>query len=220
MYFYQPTLKQGRYKVTDEAFVHFKARRVRKGDELYFFDGQGQVALAEVVVLDKRFAECELQEVIQHKQADQPRLILGVPKIPTLEFILQKVVEIGVKEIVLLVCDNTPVKFNQQVFDQKRERWERIIISACEQSETLFKPALSWCGFSDYRPSQNTVMLHPYAETDHGSLEGVTDIMVGPEGGFTDKEINCGAKLRKLNTGVLRADTAAIAAMLLCKINK
>ena len=122
----------------------------------------------------------------------------------------------------LLVCENTPIKFNQAIFDQKKERLERIIITACEQSENIFKPTLAWQMFSDYQADKNTIMLHPYAKeawsSDNQTNNQVSDVMVGPEGGFTDLEVSCGAKLYKLNTGILRSDTAAIASLLLCMI--
>ena len=222
MYFYQPVFTKGPQLVSSDVLAHLRARRVRVGGFIKLFDGKGQVGTAKIMVLDKRKAECDVLSIEKQQPEHQPRLVLGLAKLPTVEFILQKSVEIGVREILLLVCENTPIKFNQAVFDQKKERLERIIITACEQSENVFVPTLGWRMFSEYESDAQTVMLHPYAKEVWSSSNRdntqVSDVMVGPEGGFTDSEVSCGAKLYKLNTGILRSDTAAIASLLLCKL--
>ena len=221
MYFYLPSIEQGRQYMLADVVSHFKARRLRVGDSVKLFDGTGKVAHAKILQLDKRQAECEIISIEITQPKHYPRLVMGVTKWPTLEFILQKAVEIGVREILLLVCDNTPIKCNQAIFEQKRDRLEKIIIAACEQSESVFKPTLSCQMFADYQPDGQTIMLHPYVEDTWGQglgKEKISDIMVGPEGGFTEEEVRCGAKCYKLNTGILRADTAAIASLLLAQL--
>ena len=62
-------------------------------------------------------------------------------------------------------------------------------------------------------------MLHPHADQllDISRLSKDIDVIVGPEGGWSEAECNAQRKnLVRLNTGILRADTACMAALLMC----
>lgn len=208
---------EGEVSLSKEALMHLKARRAKLSELIYLCDGKGLVATTKLVEMSSKQAICEVIEVNQHETRSLPRLVLGIPKVSTLEFILQKATEIGVSEIILLKCEYTPIAFNQTLFDKKKERWEKIIISACEQAEIYHKPKLSWMTYSDYIATDSAkCMLHPYAEIS--SIDKNADIMVGPEGGWSDAELSQDIKTVKLDTGILRVDTACIAALLSFKL--
>ncbi|MCP8352278.1 RsmE family RNA methyltransferase [Candidatus Synchoanobacter obligatus] len=221
MNIYQPNLVMGQQVLCSDAYKHVKARRLKVGHQLRLIDGCGRYADATIVSVDRRHVLCEVASVQQAKETSLPRLVLGLPKLATAEFILQKATEIGVSDIVLVHCENTPIAFDAKAFAKKEARWNSIIIAACEQSECYFKPSLRYMGFDEYCEEMNgPILLHPYAEDCLSSgrpLEG--DIIIGPEGGFSEAEIKCGAQLVKLNTGILRADTAAMAALLISRMN-
>jgi 16S rRNA (uracil1498-N3)-methyltransferase len=198
-------------------FMHLKARRVKVGDGFSLCDGQGRVAMVVLTKMDRE-ATCLVEEINVHQALKLPRLIVGVTKFPTIEFVLQKATEIGVSEIVLLKCEYTPIPFNQTVFDKKKPRFEKIIISACEQSGAYFKPRLSWLNFSDYVATNGAkCMLHPRAESS--VIDKSADLMIGPEGGWSDAELDSNVQQVRLNTGILRADTACLAALLSWQIS-
>ena len=222
MFLYQENLQEGVWVPSAEQLRHIKARRLSKGDQLTLFDGQGKVATVMIENFSKKEVSCNIGAVTQHEHPNLPRLVLGVTKIPALEFILQKATEIGVSEIVLLVCQYTPIAFDQQLFSKKEDRWRKIVLSACEQSENVFVPGLRWMSFHDYLSyADNPIMFHPYADQACDITSPMNgDLVIGPEGGFSEEECNQLSTKVKLNTGVLRADTAAIAALLLYQMTK
>lgn len=191
---------------------HLKARRAKPSELISLCDGNGLVYHTKLLEISSKHAVCQLIESTRHKPKSLPRLVLGIPKLATLEFVLQKATEIGVREIVLLKCEYTPVAFNEDMFQKKKERWDKIIVSACEQSEMYFKPKLSYMTFSQYiNMNSKRVMFHPYASSSKISKDA--DLMVGPEGGWSDQELNAKIDQARLNTGILRVDTACIAAL-------
>lgn len=217
MLVYQSGSFEDGLSLSKDAIKHVKARRMKVGDSITLCDGEGLVAQAELVEISRNQVLCKAYENQQHKPNNYPRLVLGITKLPTLEFILQKATEIGVSEIILLKCEYTPIAFDQGVFDKKQDRWERIIVSACEQSEMYFKPKLSWMSFSDYiKTDQAKCMFHPYAESTEVSKDA--DLMIGPEGGWSEAELKSNIQSAKINTGILRADTACMAVLLASRI--
>ena len=112
------------------SFQHIKALRIKLGEVLRLFDGQGRYANAKVKQFDRRQAILSVTSIEQVQPVSKPRLYLGVTKFPALEVVLQKATEVGVKEIILLSSEYTPIRFNQSVFDEKRDRWQKIMQSA------------------------------------------------------------------------------------------
>lgn len=219
MYIHQIGPYQDTIALSEANVAHIRARRLIKGDRLTMFDGQGLVARAVIVELSKRQVGCEIEEIETQQSEALPRLVVGVTKLSTVEFILQKATEIGVREIILLKTEYTPIAFDQKLFMKKKNRWEKIIVSACEQSETVFIPSLSWKTFTDYLAEDQKRYMFHLEGCIPGKLDKTADIMVGPEGGWSDTEVASGVELVTLNTGVLRTDTACIAALLYTKIS-
>lgn len=212
MYIYQKEFSTGEVLLSKSSFLHVKARRLKRGADVMLFNGEGKVGQGVLTHIDRNNAVGCIKGIKHIQPKKKPRLVIGVTKLTTVEFILQKATEIGVSEIILLTSEFTPIAFDQTVFDQKKERFEKIIIAACEQSETIHQPRISWMSFSDYMvTSTQKCMFDPRGELS--DLKKDADLMIGPEGGWSDQEITQ-APLVKLDTGVLRTDTASIAALL------
>lgn len=217
MYLYQEGPYEGTLSLSKEASLHLKARRLRENDVLTLFDGTGQVAKAKLVGLG-RVASCEVLETSVQTPQLLPRLVIGITKLSTLEFILQKATEIGVSEIILLKTEYTPISFDQALFEKKKDRWDKILLAACEQSEKVIKPILSWQTFEDYmQKDRKRYMLH--LEGTSTKIDKDCDLMVGPEGGWSPAELTSDVEKLKLDTGILRSDTACIAALLFWKLS-
>ncbi len=160
-------------------------------------------------------------------------LLLCLPNKPDkLEFILQKSVEIGVKNITLLESD-----FSQMKHQLRMDRLQKIIIEAAEQSERAAVPTLTvqgnltkfltsaaapeniWVaverlnglGRPNGKASSN---LNPFASND--LKKGIT-ILVGPEGGFSEAEKKLFDDLHlhafSLGKRILRMETAAVVSL-------
>lgn len=210
-------IQEGECELPKDVAMHIKARRYQQGDAFRVFDGVGGVADAKITHIDRKQIRCSISNHNQVPYEQYPILVLGVTKLPTVEFVLQKACEIGVSKIILAVCDNTPIRFDQGVYESKQDRWQKIIISACEQSERLYVPTLEWTRFSDYVEEHDGIILHPYGEKMLKSISPRETIIIGPEGGFSESEV-ADQQCYRLNTGVLRTDTAAMAALLLARL--
>ncbi len=217
--FHLPTLDSSATQLvlTEPELVHQMGRvlRFQPGEEVYFLDGVGRRARAELTQISKKEAtftilECESQPAPTRTVT----LAFGIPKKPaTLEWMLEKATELGVNVLQPLVTEH-----GQTAHLPKPERLQKILLEACEQSERWFFPEL-----------RNPITLEVALKTDDLILAGdarrgqafepvartqnVT-ILIGPEGGFSPDELTqieaTGAHLLRLGENVLRVETAAL----------
>ena len=157
-------------------------------------------------------------------------LFQGLPKGDKLELIIQKTVELGVAGIVPVEMSRCVMKLDNKKKASKRERWQAIAESAAKQSKRNLIPQVS--DVLTYkqameRAGELDLFLVPY-ENERGmaatreALEHIkpgmsVGILIGPEGGFDDKEIElarkAGAAVVSLGQRILRAETAAVTAV-------
>ncbi len=157
-------------------------------------------------------------------------LFQGLPKADKLELIIQKTVELGVAGIIPVEMSRSIVKLDDKKKKQRKERWQSIAESAAKQSKRNVIPevfdVLSY-KLAMQKAKEMDLFLVPY-ENERGMAEtkealakikpGMkVGILIGPEGGFDDKEITlareAGAIVVSLGERILRAETAAITAV-------
>lgn len=207
----------------DEQEAHHAAKVLRKsiGDNVHLFDGIGGLFVAEIVQTSKNGVVVKvLSKVNAIARHAGIHLAVALPKnAERLEWMLEKVTEIGVKEITPLICRYSERK------DLKRERCEKILISACKQSMNLVVPKLNEpILFTDWIKKQNAA--HKYIawcdeKTQHLKNQLLTNddvaIAIGPEGDFSNVEIETalqyGFKPVSLGESRLRLETAALYAV-------
>ena len=140
---------------------HHLARvlRVRVGQALSVFDGQGHGADAEVDSVSKSSVVLRIgKRWVRSPHRVKITLIQALPKGAKLDLILQKAVELGCAEIIPLQSQNAIVKFKASDAEQKRARWEKIILNAAEQCGTCWLPQIT-----AVIPSRNPVRIKPTA---------------------------------------------------------
>jgi 16S rRNA (uracil1498-N3)-methyltransferase len=143
-----------------------------------------------------------------------PRITVGfvVPKGDRPEWIVQKLTECGVDEIVPLTSARSVVRWDAAKAGRQHERLERIAREAAVQSRRVWLPAVrSVTALSEMMTNAvggRFALANPGGESP--SLDCPT-ILVGPEGGWDRDEI-AGQRLVGLGSTVLRAETAAVAA--------
>ena len=157
-------------------------------------------------------------------------LFQGLPKGDKLELIIQKTVELGVAGIIPVEMSRCVMKLDDKKKRARRERWQSIAESAAKQSKRNVIPEVS--DVLTYRQAMDKaagmdLFLVPY-ENERGMAAtrealalirpGMSvGILVGPEGGFEDKEIQLaresGAAVISLGKRILRAETAAVTAV-------
>lgn len=157
-------------------------------------------------------------------------LFQGLPKGDKLELIIQKAVELGVAGIIPVEMSRCVMKLDDKKKKSRRERWQAIAESAAKQSKRNVIPEVF--DVMTYKHAMEKVaemdlFLVPY-ENERGmaatreALKRIrpgmsVGILVGPEGGFDDKEIElarcAGAAVISLGKRILRAETAAVTAV-------
>lgn len=155
-------------------------------------------------------------------------LFFALAKGEKIDFIVQKATELGVSRIVLLKTERCVVKFDDKTFNHKLERFNKIAKEASEQCHRLKIPEIRGVVDISKIPSNllSDVNLVAY-EKEAGNTSSVFDlvkkgqslsIMIGPEGGFSEKEIDYlvnKLSFKKISLGkrILRTETAAVYAL-------
>lgn len=210
--------------------VHHLTRvlRLRVGDTIEVVDPEGQVYRVRL----QEFGEevCGLiEEELDYAQESPLDITLfqGLAKGDKLDYVIQKAVELGVKEIIPFTSRFTVVKLEEKKAKTRQARWERIALEAAKQSKRTRLPVIGDLhDFSQLtasvqeRSQQNNLVLLAYeGEKVRGmrSLEKPTravSVIVGPEGGFAQEEVDAlamaGATVCTLGPRILRTETAGL----------
>lgn len=205
----------------DQSRHCIKVLRLHKGSIIHITDGKGN--LAEAVITDDSSQHC-LAEIRHRENKESDRdfnLCLAIA--PTknhdrFEWFVEKATEIGVSEIVPLICEHSERK------TVKHERLHNIAIAALKQSHHVFLPQISEpVMFGDFIKSQNSEQKFICTlELSKGHLKDMYKpysdviVLVGPEGDFTLDELKSseqnGFTAVSLGTSRLRTETAGIVA--------
>ncbi len=225
--FYHSDLDKDTFTLSEEESRHCAASlRFKEGDFLFITDGKGQIVNGR---LEKASPKgCVVQVVEREKIAKSNtfrRLIVAPPKTgERLDLILEKSTEIGIDEILFIES-----RYSER--DKiNLERLQKIAISAMKQSKQAFLPALigmlKWKQFiglslegtkyiAAILEDQSTEQLG--AVLAHSSPHSAISILIGPEGDFSEEEIqqaiSIGFKPISLGKNILRTETASIYAL-------
>ncbi|MEO9945874.1 MAG: 16S rRNA (uracil(1498)-N(3))-methyltransferase [Paraglaciecola sp.] len=213
--------------LTDDATNHVSnVLRAREGQAVVLFNGDGNEYSAHLAQVNKRKVVVNIDSKLS-LSIESPldiHLAQGISRGDRMEWVIQKAVELGIKEMTPLITERCGVKLNQERWVKKHEQWLKVVIGACEQSGRNVLPKLNPPTlFSDWvtmSTNQLRLTLHPRAEQAfrHISMPpaGVR-LLIGPEGGFTDQEIyqteQNGFQTVQLGPRVLRTETAAVASI-------
>ncbi len=157
-------------------------------------------------------------------------LFQGLPKQDKMELIIQKAVELGAHAIVPLDSKNTVIKLDDKRALKKIERWQAIAEAAAKQSKRSIipdvMPIMKWKDAMEYVrdfdikliPYENAKNIrHTMEELKKVQNHGRIAVFIGPEGGFSDGEIDDALKhgIEPITLGkrILRTETAAITSM-------
>ncbi|PAJ74916.1 16S rRNA (uracil(1498)-N(3))-methyltransferase [Pseudoalteromonas sp. NBT06-2] len=197
--------------------------RMGVGDKISLFNGQGGEYLCELSAVSKKSASVTVNK-FNDKNVESPlniHLGQGISRGDKMDFTIQKSVELGVKEITPIFTERCGVKLNGDRLEKKHQQWQKIAISAAEQSGRNFITKIhapikieSWL---DQPSDELKITLHPRAEhsikTISNPIKGLRFI-IGPEGGFTEAEMlltkSSGFMDIRLGPRVLRTETAAL----------
>ena len=220
-FFYEPSLEATNlpFVLSDSTSKHcVQVLRMREGDPIHLTDGIGNLYTAKLISADKQ-KSVALIEQMSFTEAPTNKISIGISLLKNadrLEWVFEKITEIGVTEIFPLICKRT----EQQRF--KTERMQQILISAMLQSQQCWLPIL-------HPPTEikklialatNHQKIIAHCEEDKktalNELPKSNDslILIGPEGDFTPNEITLALEHQynpvSLGNTRLRTETAGL----------
>ncbi|HOG06525.1 MAG: 16S rRNA (uracil(1498)-N(3))-methyltransferase [Syntrophales bacterium] len=206
--------------------------RLREGDALVLFDGQGREGRAHMTGIDRDGVSVQVG-VCRVVPADALPLTLAqaLPKGETMEAVIRKATELGVTAIRPFPSERSIPRLTAEKARQRVARWQTVAVEACRQSRRADIPRVEdIASFEDIvaAPEDGAVRLMLWEEERETGLRnllrGLTDlkgrpctVVIGPEGGFTEAEVRLakghGFLIASLGRRVLKVETAAVAAL-------
>jgi 16S rRNA (uracil1498-N3)-methyltransferase len=209
------------------------ALRLRTGDELTLFNGQGGEYSAHLKFTgDVTQAEVVAFAPVERESARIVTLAQCIPANEKMDWIVEKSVELGVNCIAPLQSERSVVRLDAERAQSRRARWEGLCRAACEQCGRNRLPEvrapqrldafLAGLGDVGQRALLHVGDAAPLLTVIKGS--GPACLLVGPEGGLTQKEVRLacdfGFTAASLGAQVLRAETAALAGLALLQVKR
>ncbi len=216
-------------EISDAQEIHHlkDVLRLKKGDAVTLFDGEGQQAPATILKIEPARVVFQIGRVEVEPTA-QPRIVLAcaIPKKSKFETIIEKCTELGVDEIIPLTTERTVIKVPKEQIARKTERYRSVAVNAAKQSARNTVPRIrTICSFAEAvgsLPDDGAAFIPTLGEKKHHlrtALQKLSNpktltFFIGPEGDFTDREVELaqkkGAAPISLGRQVLKVDTAAI----------
>lgn len=200
--------------------------RVRIADSLSIFNGEGGEYAAVITEINKKNVTVLLKEYLSRTVESplQLSLVQGISRGEKMDFTIQKAVELGVHTIIPLLTERSSVKLEHERLEKRLQHWQSIAIHAAQQSGrnqiTKITAPQTLSSFLnekiDYR-----FILSPHAHLSLKTLSlpphAKVALLIGPEGGFTDTELDFaiqkGCICLNLGPRILRTETAALASI-------
>ncbi len=196
--------------------------RLRVGDEVSVFDGEGREFRGAIAAVGKRETTLELaEEIAPGSPESNLELTIAATVIPgdKYDLVIQKAVELGAVALTPLITGRCEIKFKDSA--KKLSRWRRIAFEAAKQCGRAKLMAVNEpLNFGELITSTENNNFLLFSERDGSNFETVASskkitAIFGPKGGWEDQELAAARKndiqIVTLGGRVLRAETAAIA---------
>jgi 16S rRNA (uracil1498-N3)-methyltransferase len=143
----------------------------------------------------------------------EPLLTIAVapPKGERLEWLVGKCTEVGIDRLVVIEAEHSVVRWTGERAERQLARLRRVAVEASMQSRRVWLPEISG-------PTRAVEVLPALAVAEPGGHPVTVDdvaIAIGPEGGWSAKELEVAASSVALGPNILRVETAAVAAAVL-----
>jgi len=205
--------------------------RMKKGEKINLTDGKGNLLTCSITDIHKKHCRVKVQGT-RHKEQESRKVSIAISllKNPSrFEWFLEKATEIGVNEIVPLICERT----EKEKF--RHERLQTILVSAMLQSQQCWLPVLHEPIAYELLFRQEEVanvsqkFIAHCTENEKANLNALVNetlpagiILIGPEGDFTKEEIDLAIRHHFIPVALgqtrLRSETAGMVAATILKI--
>ena len=208
--------------------------RLRAGDDLTLFDGQGGEYAARIVTVGRDRVEADVLawSGIERESPVSVTLIQALQSGEKMDITVQKAVELGVARIVPVSSRRSVVRLAGERAARRVEHWRGVAVAACEQCGRNRVPQVAelmaleqWLGEQDEQDVLR-LMLAPGAEKSlesflpaHNERIGPAkiELLIGAEGGLAPEELAMaeavGYRAVRLGPRILRTETAGLAAL-------
>ncbi|MDB5052244.1 MAG: methyltransferase, RsmE family [Bacilli bacterium] len=215
-----------------------RVMRAQVGDQIICSNGLNREALVAITSMDKETVEAAVVEerAMTNETAVEVWIAQSLPKGDKLETIIQKCTEIGAARIIPFVSERTIVQYDDKKEAKRLERWAKIAKEAAEQAHRNKVPDVSgpqsWkqilqlisqveialiCYEKESGLQLKQLLVRTFANNGSGPALGKVMLLIGPEGGFTPKEVSeaesAGSHSISLGKRILRTETAAMVAL-------
>jgi 16S rRNA (uracil1498-N3)-methyltransferase len=210
-----------------------KVLRLKEGQELEICDGEGMEYRVLIDTIHDDKIDTIIEEVYPSKRESNIRITLyqGLPKSMKMDIIIQKCTELGIHSIIPISTNRTIVKIeNSKAENKKIERWQRIAYEAAKQSKRGRIPQIGKVKYlqniwEDLCDNELNIIAYENESTkglkqilyNHTTNIKKIGIIIGPEGGFEEQEIEDakanGVLSFTLGPRILRTETAGFTAL-------
>lgn len=224
----QPLNEGSEIHLSDSVVQHVcRALRMRPGDQITLFNGDGGEFQAELIQVDKRKATARLltHEYPAVESPLQVHIGQTLSRGERMDYAVQKATELGAKQITPLFSERCEVKLPPDRQAKRISHWQQVAISASEQCGRTVPTAIaqpnSLEAWVKEQQTELKFVLHHHSAQPLSELAPPTSIslLIGPEGGLTPAEVELaqdfGFKPLTLGPRVMRTETAPVAALAL-----
>lgn len=231
-YFYLPYIdpSQNQIQMEEDSSKHMiQVLRMKKNDVLQLTDGKGNLLTAIVVDDHKKKCIVEIKDKI-YKERTGRRIAIAISllkNVSRFEWFLEKATEIGISEIIPLICERT----EKQKF--RVDRMRNILVSALLQSQQVWLPEsqepFDFKKIIEQPHYDQKFIAHCIPEEKRNLADVLNEslssqlILIGPEGDFTAEEINMAMQYHFITVALgetrLRSETAGVVAASILKIS-
>ena len=225
-YFYEPFISSINTVMTlgeDTSRHCVQVLRMKAGGKLQLTDGKGNIYTATIINADKKHCGVRIEETNYKENQNTRKVCIAISLLKNMsrfEWFLEKAVEIGVQQIIPLLCERTEKQH------YKMDRLQNIVVSAMLQSQQVWLPLLHQpTTFSEVINNSNLFnqkfIAHCIDDNRKITMNTIsildkTQILIGPEGDFTEKEIALALEHHyqpvSLGNTRLRTETAGVVA--------
>lgn len=213
-------------QLTDQVFHHWvKVLRAQVGETATLFNGQGGEYFVTLIEVNKKSASVSVDRFNPDNRTPAATILIGqvMSKGDRIDYMVQKATELGVSQIQLLTSERCEMRLKYDRDQKKIDHWQAIATAACEQCGMNIVPQIlaplsleQW--LTKDLPATKLVLAPDTEKTDAlAEMKHDIALLVGPEGGLSDAEINTaqqhGFKNWCIGDRVLRTETAPIVAL-------
>jgi len=219
--FFKESLSLNLTAKLDKSQSHYvnKVMRVKVGEVFSLFNSSGEW-VAKILTISKSIVEFNITKQLRQKENVKELWLAFSPiKSNYFNFMIQKATELGVTKFIPIIFDRTIVrKIN-------KERLEKVIIEAAEQSNRINVPSIEEPqSLKDFLSNEKMDLIFTDLNSQNKKIDldkltnNPTCVIIGPEGDFSGEEREKilsfkGVQPIKINENILRSETAVISAL-------